>query len=98
MEGRVNTIAFILSAAMAMGSAPAAAGTADEQSFMRAEPRALAAFSVATKRVEIAAVTRRARADTPLRRDYLEESLNMAKVMPGYPQPAFVSFDLRIKF
>jgi hypothetical protein len=89
---------MIVGATMAMGSAPAAAGAADQQSFMRAEPRALAAFSVAAKRVEVAAVTRRARADTPLRREHLEESLNMAKVMPGYPQPAFVSLDFRLKF
>lgn len=58
----------------------------------------MAAFSIAAKRVEMLAVTRRARADTALRRDHMEECINMSKVVPGYPQPAFVSVDFRIKF
>ena len=91
----MNTIAMIMGAMMTAGSAPV---SADHQLIAQREARALAAFSVAAARIEMVAVTRRARADTALRRAHLQESLNMSKVMPGYPQPAFVSLDFRIKF
>ena len=61
-------------------------------------PRALTAFAVGERQVEMLAVTRRARADTAIRRAHLDECKTMAKIMPGYPQPAIVSVDFRIKF
>ncbi len=85
-------IAFVVSAA------PAAAQRLDHQTPFAAKPRAVAEIVVASQRIELMAVTRRARADTPLRRTHLYESEAMAKVLPGYPQPAFVSVDFRINF
>lgn len=61
-------------------------------------PHPIAAVMVQNRPVELLAVTRRARADTPLRRAYMEECEAMAKVMPGYPQQPWVSFDIRVKF
>lgn len=80
-----------------MGSS-AAAQHIDQGASYRPQPRPVTAFSLAAKRVEMLAVTRRARADTPLRRDHMKECINMSKVMPGYPQPAFVSVDFRVRF
>lgn len=62
------------------------------------EPKSLTIVTIGAQAVEILAVTRRARADTAIRRDQLEEAQAMSKVLPGYPQPAFVSFDLRFSF
>ncbi len=64
----------------------------------QATPRPITALTFGEQRIEMLAVTARARADTPLRKDYLYESRSMAKVLPGYPQQAFVSVDFRIKF
>jgi len=64
----------------------------------QATPRPITALTLGERRIEVLAVTARARADTPLRKDYLYESRSMAKVLPGYPQQAFMSVDLRIKF
>lgn len=61
-------------------------------------PKPITDFILAGRHVEMLAVTRLARADTAIRRARLEESLTMAKVMPGYPQPALVSVDLRVPF
>ncbi len=95
----MRAIATILAMTLSMGAGSA---KAEEQllhnTVYRAKPKPVAAFSVAAKRVEMLAVTRRARADTPLRRAHLHESRNMSKVIPGYPQPAFVTVDFRIKF
>ncbi len=79
-------------------SAPAAAQDLKHLTPENAAPRTLAAIDLANRRVEMLAVTRRARADTPLRREHLYDSQNMAKMMPGYPQPAFITFDIRFKF
>ena len=89
---------FLLAFAFVAGAAPAAAMKLEHQTPHNAKPKAVAAFHLAAKRVEMVAVTKRARADTPLRRAQLDESEDMAKFLPGYPQPAFVSVDIRIKF
>ncbi|GJL92345.1 hypothetical protein [Hyphococcus sp.] len=86
-------IAFVLSSSPA-----AAAQKLYHHTPFVAKPRAVAVISVARQRVEMMAITRKARADTPLRRAYLYESEAMSKVMPGYPQPAFVSVDFSLKF
>ncbi|MEO1252678.1 MAG: hypothetical protein AAFW81_10070 [Pseudomonadota bacterium] len=64
----------------------------------RPEPRPISSFQFAEQSVEVLAVTRRARADTPFLRDYVDECEDFSKVYPGYPQPAIVSFDLRLNF
>lgn len=64
----------------------------------RAKPRPITTLAVQKQKVEVYAVTARARADTAMRKDYHRECKSMAKVAPGYPQPAFVSLDLRIRF
>ena len=63
-----------------------------------AKPRPVTSFLIAQRRVELLAVTRLARADTPMRRAYLDNCETMAKILPGYPQPAFVSLDIRLNF
>ena len=95
MKKIVTTAAVIM--ALGFGAAKAEEHLLHNEVY-RAKPKPVAAFSVAAKRVEMLAVTRRARADTPLRRAHLHESRNMSKVIPGYPQPAFVTIDFRIKF
>ncbi len=60
--------------------------------------RSFTAFTVQDKPVLLAAVTRRARADTQLRRDYMKERLAMGKAFPGYPQPPLITFDVRVQF
>ena len=59
---------------------------------------ALTTIEVRETAVEVVAVTRRARANTEFHRQYVDESLAMTKVYPGYPKPAYVSFDLRVQF
>ena len=61
-------------------------------------PKSLTSFEVANQNVEILAVTRRSRANTHFHRDYIKDSSDMSGFMPGYPQPAIVSFDLRFRF
>ena len=61
-------------------------------------PKPITDFHFGGRDISLLAVTRRARADTPLRQQHLEECREMAKVYPGYPQPAFVSFDLKVHF
>lgn len=63
-----------------------------------AKPKTIRAFSLAERSIEMRAVTRRAQADTSLRRAHLEESIEMSGVYPGYPQPAFVTIDFSLKF
>jgi hypothetical protein len=95
----MRTILTIVIIMLVMSSQPAAAAQRlDHNTPYAAKPRAVAAIAVASQRIEMMAVTRRARADTPLRRAHIHESEAMAKVMPGYPQPAFVSIDFRINF
>ena len=95
----MRAIMTIFVFALALWATPAAAAQrlAHATPFA-AKPRAVAAIVVAQQRFEIMAVTRRARADTPLRRAHLHDSAAMSKVLPGYPRPAFVSFDIRFKF
>ena len=61
-------------------------------------PKTLTTIEVRETAVEVVAVTRRARANTEFHRQYVDESLAMTKVYPGYPKPAYVSFDLRVQF
>lgn len=63
-----------------------------------AKPRSITAFVLAERTIEMRALTRRAQADTPLLRSQLEESIEMDGVYPGYPQPAMVTIDFRVKF
>lgn len=90
--------AFALILSIQIYSTPANAVDLEHQTPFYAKPRPVASLQVANRSVEMLAVTQRARADTPLRRAYLDECQNMSKVMPGYPQPAFVSVDIRVKF
>lgn len=62
------------------------------------KPHSLKAFVVAERTIEMRALTRRAHADTELQRAHVRESINMSGVYPGYPQPAMVTIDFRIKF
>ncbi|MEO1135761.1 MAG: hypothetical protein AAFW68_03995 [Pseudomonadota bacterium] len=95
----MRAILTILAVSLVLFGSPAAA---KERLFHShaptAQPRTVAAFTLAAQRVELLAVTRKARADTRLRKAHITECENMAKVFPGYPQPAFVSVDFRIKF
>lgn len=95
----MRKIAVIMGVLTAITSSQAAAGQRlAHKTPYGAEPRPVAAFAFAARRVEMLAVTRRARADTALRRAHLDECQSMAKVFPGYPQPAFVSLDFRVRF
>lgn len=62
------------------------------------KPKPIAALYIGERQIELLAVSQRARHDTALRQNYLFECKSMSKVLPGYPQPAFVSFDLRLQF
>jgi len=85
-----------MAAALILPSAPALGS--EEQDARANEPRPIAAIPFGKREVELLAVTQRARADTPLSKDYLDQCKAMAKVFPGYPQPALVSVDFRVKF
>ena len=61
-------------------------------------PKKLTAIEFRETAVEVVAVTRRARANTEFHRRYVDESLALNKAYPGYPKPAYVSFDLRVQF
>lgn len=91
---RVRTIS--IAAALTLCATNSAAHEWAGQS--EAKPRSIAAFVVAEQKIEMRALTRRAQADTPLRREQLEESIEMNGVYPGYPQPAMVTIDFRVKF
>lgn len=95
----MRAIVIFLAVMAALWAAPAAAGEMlIHETPFAAKPRPVANFLVADRRVELLAVTRLARADTALRRADLDHCETMAKVMPGYPQPAFVSLDIRLNF
>ncbi|WDI32453.1 hypothetical protein PUV54_04500 [Hyphococcus flavus] len=94
----MRTIIAIIVFSLSLWASPATANDLRHQTPYNAKPKALAALNLADRRIEMLAVTRRARADTVFRRAHLDECRNMSKVMPGYPQPAFVSFDFRLKF
>lgn len=77
----------------------AAPAMADPQLFEpRKTPKRLTTIEVRETAVDVVAVTRRARADTEFHRRYIDESLALNKAYPGYPKPAYVSFDLRVQF
>jgi len=65
---------------------------------IKAQGRPITAMTFRDREFEMVAVTARARADTTYRKDYLKECQSMAKAMPGYPQPALVTLDVRMKF
>ncbi len=64
----------------------------------KSKHRSITAFSLAGKQIEMRAVSRKSRADTYLRRQYDEDCRAMAKVLPGFPQPAIVTVDFRLHF
>lgn len=95
----MGAILTILAVTFVLWATPAAAGDRlIHQKSFQAKPRPVASFTLAERKVDMLAVTQRARADTPLRRAHLDNCETMAKVMPGYPQPAFVSLDIRLNF
>jgi len=75
-----------------------ASSMALDHSNLTRKRRSFTAFTVQDRPVLFAAVTRRARADTQLRRDYMQERLALEKVYPGYPQPPLITFDVRVQF
>lgn len=89
----LRAIAFI--SLFAFHGAPA---LAFDYTAVRPSPKPIASFLLGDRQIEMRAVGRNARADTALRRDHLLESRAMGKVYPGYQQPAFVTFDIRLKF
>lgn len=91
MELRVIafTIIFVFCAAPAL---------AIDNIAVRPGPSPIAQFQLGDQQFEICAMGRNARADTALRRKHLHESRAMGKVYPGYQQPAFVTFDIRLRF
>lgn len=60
--------------------------------------RAIGGFRFAGQEIALTAVGRSGYADTVLARDHILESRAMGKVYPGHPQPAYVTFDLRVAF
>ncbi len=92
----MHRMASIFAITLAAQISPAEAF--DDLMHLTSKPRAIASFEIREQAIEISAVTRRKRADTAIRQDFLEESRAMGKVLPGYPQPAFVSFDISLKF
>ncbi len=92
----MHRMASIFAVTLAAQTSPAEAF--DDFMHLKSKPRAIASFEFKERAIEITAVTRRKRADTAMRRALLAESRAMAKVLPGYPQPAFVSFDISLKF
>lgn len=95
----MRAIVTFLAVMLVLWAAPAAAGQRlIHETPFAAKPRPIASFVLADRRLDMLAVTRLARADTARRRAYLQESETMGKVLPGYPQPAFVSLDIRLNF
>ena len=92
---------ILVASVAALHAAPAMGQEAMRQEFIAErtpEPRTIKAFSLAERSIEMRAVTRRAQADTPLRRAQMEEAIEMHGVYPGYPQPALVTIDFRVQF
>jgi hypothetical protein len=61
-------------------------------------PATLASFSLAGADIAFTAVGRTSRLDTQKRVDDLNEAQAFSKVFPGYPQPAYVTFQLNLSF
>jgi hypothetical protein len=100
-----STERAILAALVALIASPASAEPAcADPSYTLAErsgarsPATLTAFSLVGAELSVVATGRFALADTRQRGDDLEEALEMRKVLPGYPQPALVTFDLKLAF
>jgi len=87
---------FALAGALCCYAAPAAAQDAFTE--RRGTPKPITHFEVADQSVELVAVTRRARANTRAHRAYMRESIALSKAIPGYPTPALLSVDVRVKF
>ena len=79
-------------------STPAFAGNALHTPAPTSKPKQITSVMFGAQRIDMYAVTQRARADTPFRQAYLAECQNYSKIMPGYPQPALISVDFRIAF
>ncbi|MEZ5894177.1 MAG: hypothetical protein R3C58_13670 [Parvularculaceae bacterium] len=95
----MRTILTVLAMLIALGAAPAAAAERlAHKEETTAKPREISTISVGKRRIDLMATTRRARADTAMDRAHMDDCETMAKVMPGYPQPAFVSLGFRVKF
>ena len=64
----------------------------------RRTPKPITTIELRDTAFEVVAVTRRAQADTHFHRRYVDESLALNKAYPGYPKPAYLSFDVRVQF
>ena len=63
-----------------------------------AKPRTVATFRAAKRAVFVKAASKRARGETAFARGHINECETMAKVMPGYPQPALLTVDVGLAF
>ncbi|MEX0643801.1 MAG: hypothetical protein WD076_00705 [Parvularculaceae bacterium] len=95
----------VLAAFAALAATPADAEPASaDPAFTFAEreyvasPHTLKKFSVAGARLAVIATGRFAHIDTRQRRSDFEEAIEFGRVMPGFPQPAYVTFDLKLSF
>lgn len=95
----MKVILTLLAIALVLGTSPAAAGSKlDKRTPYPAKPRAVYSLEIAERNIQVLAITKLARADTRLRREHLDDCETMAKIFPGYPQPAIVSIDLKLRF
>lgn len=93
----VAALTFGLTAANAE-SAHADPGFAARSASFAYRPAKLAAFTLAGADIAFTAVGRNARLDTQRRIDDLHEAQAFSKVFPGYPQPAYVTFQMNLSF
>ncbi|MEX6632474.1 hypothetical protein [Hyphococcus lacteus] len=95
----MKIILTLLAIALVLGASPAAAGSKlDKKTPYQAKPRAIYSLDLTEHKIQVLAITKLARADTRLRREHLDDCETMAKIFPGYPQPALVSIDLSLRF
>ena len=98
-----NRIAVSAAAALAL-SAPAAAepATVDPGLFTELQgpraPRVIGDFEIDGAQLSLRARGRGASLDTRFAREALEEARAMKGVLPGYPQPALMTLELRVAF
>lgn len=97
---RVSALAFALAAtAPSVLAEPASADPAFRSAATnRSAGAEVAAFTVAGAGMTVSARGRRALNDTGLSVAAAEESRAMSKVMPGYPQPAQLTLDVKLWF
>ena len=93
----IATATAVLSAASPAAAEPAHADPTFISAVARS-PAVLRHFTFAGANVDITARGRRASIDTQRRLKEIEEAVEMAGVFPGYPQPALVTFDMRVSF